>query len=124
MIIDEDGETYQNLGTLETGSSNTTSSFELESEDGGPVWFLGWTKYRDVEMEYEVTAPMPTSSSTTTTTTERSEATGTDSGTEAPSASINANASAATARSDANCMNASKWWSLSNFLVAMGCLWF
>lgn len=56
VIIGEDGETYQTLSTLETGSSNTTS-FELESEDDGPVWFLGLTKSRDVEMEYGVTAP-------------------------------------------------------------------
>ena len=128
MIIGEDGETYSELGTLETGRSNTTS-FELESEDDGPVWFLGWTKSKDVVMKYEVKAPKPstsisTTTTTTTTTQELSEATtGTGTGNEAPSGA-RTNPSAATVKSHADSIIAPQWWNLSVLVVvAMGFLW-
>jgi hypothetical protein len=45
------------LNALEIGTSNSTT-FELE-EDDGPVYFLGWTKGVDVQINYDIKVPPP-----------------------------------------------------------------
>jgi len=40
------------LSALEIGTSNSTT-FDLE-EDDGPVYFLGWTKSADVQIDYHI----------------------------------------------------------------------
>ncbi|KAF2786509.1 hypothetical protein K505DRAFT_368174 [Melanomma pulvis-pyrius CBS 109.77] len=60
-IMDEDGQTYETLDSLATGSSST-SSFTLGDSANGNVFFLGLTKDKDVRMDYTVKAPESTSS--------------------------------------------------------------
>lgn len=54
------------MDALQVGSSNSTT-FTLD-EDEGPVYFLGWTKGTNVEMQYQVQAPPPRATTTGTAT--------------------------------------------------------
>ncbi len=52
--------TSYRLDALQVGKSNRTT-FQLEDADDGPVYFFGWTKATDVQMNVTLQAPPPSS---------------------------------------------------------------
>ena len=55
---------YDTLTALSIGNSNSTT-FEVEDPADGPVYFTGWTKATDVEVNILIDSPPPNATSST-----------------------------------------------------------
>ncbi|KAI4243815.1 MAG: hypothetical protein LQ352_006964 [Teloschistes flavicans] len=62
-IMDDSGEPFETLPSLQDNGSNTTT-FTIDDEGAGNVWLLGWTRSENPKLNVSVKAPAaPTSTS-------------------------------------------------------------